>query len=423
MAYIRRLGSGLWAATVRVPPSPERPSGRITESFRLESQAKDWADDVRSDVRAGDWLDPLRAKVPVDELWPRVREARGYLELASRRRDDSLWKNHVGPYWGRHEIGTLLRPAVQTWVNTMRAAHKGDGCPGRGCRGCKVGPHTIHASVSLLSGIAAVAVDEGRLRKNPVYDLKLPPLPKHVDRVLSGEEEQLLLTRLDDEFPGRPDARLLVELMLDSGVRWEEAAALTPDVWDRTAGRFRVAAVLEADGTIRPYPKTAAGYRWCAVSSSLWARLRPLVLATAPGEVMFRAPGVAHEEGCARKKATPPCAGCKVPALHHGNWLKRVWKRALTEPHELPPARRPPGRPGPMPRRVRRLPYLEDPQPTPHDCRHTFGTRLADAGIPVHEIAALLGHGDRRSTERYIHAGDGRFDRAQAALERARRGA
>jgi integrase len=62
---------------------------------------------------------------------------------------------------------------------------------------------------------------------------------------------------------------------------------------------------------------------------------------------------------------------------------------------------------------------LAAPAPTPHDC-HTYGTRLGNAGVPRHEISALMGHGDRRSTDRYIHAGDERFERARKALARKR---
>lgn len=41
-----------------------------------------------------------------------------------------------------------------------------------------------------------------------------------------------------------------------------------------------------------------------------------------------------------------------------------------------------------------------------HDLRHTFATRLADAGIPLSVIAELLGHSDIRMTKRYSHATD-----------------
>src|SRR5574340_1100919 len=39
-----------------------------------------------------------------------------------------------------------------------------------------------------------------------------------------------------------------------------------------------------------------------------------------------------------------------------------------------------------------------DPQPTPHDLRHSFGSWLAEAGVPPHEIQALMGHSTLRAT-------------------------
>ena len=41
-----------------------------------------------------------------------------------------------------------------------------------------------------------------------------------------------------------------------------------------------------------------------------------------------------------------------------------------------------------------------------HGLRHTFGTRLADAGVGLHTICALMGHSDIRITARYTRARD-----------------
>lgn len=43
------------------------------------------------------------------------------------------------------------------------------------------------------------------------------------------------------------------------------------------------------------------------------------------------------------------------------------------------------------------------PQATPHWCRHTFATRLHEAGAPDLEIKRLLGHADGNVTEHYTH--------------------
>jgi integrase len=59
---------------------------------------------------------------------------------------------------------------------------------------------------------------------------------------------------------------------------------------------------------------------------------------------------------------------------------------------------------------------LVDPQPTPHDLRHTYGSWLGEAGVPPKQIAALMGHKTLRSVERYIHETEARFEQARAAL-------
>jgi integrase len=38
-----------------------------------------------------------------------------------------------------------------------------------------------------------------------------------------------------------------------------------------------------------------------------------------------------------------------------------------------------------------------------HDLRHTFATRLAQAGVDFYKISKLLGHKDIRMTQRYSH--------------------
>jgi len=38
-----------------------------------------------------------------------------------------------------------------------------------------------------------------------------------------------------------------------------------------------------------------------------------------------------------------------------------------------------------------------------HDLRHTFATRLAQAGVDLYKISKLLGHKNIRTTQRYAH--------------------
>jgi len=38
-----------------------------------------------------------------------------------------------------------------------------------------------------------------------------------------------------------------------------------------------------------------------------------------------------------------------------------------------------------------------------HDLRHTGLTRMADAGVPVHVLRKIAGHGSLTTTQRYLH--------------------
>lgn len=366
MAWVRQLDSGVWAATVRLPTGK-----RVTESFVLKGAARTWADDLESDVRRGDWIDPRAGRVTVGEWRERTRDSRR-LERASRKRDESHWRCHVEPHWGRVPIGGILRPDVTAWVVKLEKAG--------------TGAATIQGSVGVLRGLFDLAVDARLIRVNPARGVRMPRRTAHLDRVLAPEEDGLLFASLDRQFPGRADARLMCEVMLYCGLRWEECGALDRAHLELRRQLVKVGPVLERDGTIRPYPKSKAGIRDVPVPRELWPRLRDHALTVQPGGLLFTA---------ARGKV-----------LHYSSWHRRVWQRALFEVVER-------GRRGQI---ICQSRILDDPQPTPHDLRHSYGTRLAEQGVPPHEIMSLIGHERLESVQRYLHAGQDRFDRARDAL-------
>lgn len=360
MAWIRQLPSGKWAATVYTP------SGRRTKTHVLRGTVSKWAADLEADVRRGEFLDPELATTTIAEVWQRHGNARR-LERASRRRDESTFRNHVAPTWGRVPVGAVLKPDVQAWVNGMEEDN--------------VGGWTIIAALNVLKATLELAVDAKMIRANPARRVKTPMPPEHVDRVLTGDEEARLLAALDELFPDRRDGRLFVEGLMETGARWQELAAVRRSAVDLRRGLIALGPVMERDGTIRDYPKgarsrQAAGFRDAPLGTAYLARLRPVVLATPEAGLVFTA--------------------ARGGRLDYTRWRAHVWAPAVGAAE------------------------LADPQPTPHDCRHTFGTRLADAGVEQHDRMELMGHRDVRSAQRYTHSSDARHDRARAALERAR---
>src|SRR5690606_13485560 len=72
MAYVRRLPSGLWQATVR------HPSGRrITNTDPLKRVVAEWARDLESQFARGDLRDPRAGRITVAEWFTRREAVRG----------------------------------------------------------------------------------------------------------------------------------------------------------------------------------------------------------------------------------------------------------------------------------------------------------------------------------------------------------
>jgi integrase len=407
--YLRRLRSGKWQATVRLPNGDRR-----SKSNQLKRVVVEWAADLEGDVRHGQAIDPRAGQATVGEMWELTRRSRR-LSKAARKRDDSHWRTHVRPRWNTETVGPITRPDVKAWVVEMEKAG--------------VGAATIQGCLGVLRAALATAVEAKKIRDNPAVGVSGPPRDAHLDRVLSHDEDEALFAAVDRVTHGpcpvcqqillpldgvtpehrrrrkvcpgsgerigpRPHGRLFAELLRYCGARWEEAAAVDREHVRTRDALLDLGPVVERDGTIRGYPKSPAGARLVPVPDHLWPRLRELALATAPGGLLFPSP--------------------RGGVLGYSYWYHYVWAPAIRGLTERPAAR------GRAYRPEVAGAGLADPQPTPHDLRHTYGTRLAEEGVPPHEIMALMGHERLESVQRYIHAGEARFERARKAVERSR---
>lgn len=349
MAHIRKLKSGKWQATVR------HPSGqRWSRSDPLKRVVKDWADETEARMRRGDFLDPAGGKMLLSDWWVKWSTTRR-VEDATRKKNTSQWQVHVEPGFGSWPLATIKSWDVERWVSGMV-----DG---------EVGPSTVAASLSLLTHLLNDAVKHQLISVNPAALVKAPTVPKHKDRFLTHEEADRLLEQFDGTH------RLFVQVLLGTGLRWEEAAGLDGRHVNFLRKTITVEQALGRTGKIKP-PKTAAGYRDVPLTAELTGDLSRHVV----------------------NLAKPVFQQASGERLDYSNWRARVWVPAVKRAH------------------------LNDPQPTPHDCRHTYGSWLGEENVPPQDMAALLGHSDWRMVQRYVHASKNRFDRARSALERQESG-
>lgn len=338
MAGYRRLPSGLWQASVRLPDGRRR-----TRTDPLKSVVKRWADDLEASIRRREWADPHDGQITLAEWYAAWSDLR-VVERATTLKDASHWRNHVEPRFGTVKLAALTRYDVEAWLAKMAR----DG----------VGATTRVQSLRLLRNMLGAAVIHQRIASDPSAGVKVPVIPKHVDRFLSRDE----YLSLHGQMPTDRD-RAMVALMAFCGLRWGEVAGLHAHRVNLATGELVVQEVTRRDGSVKSVPKTGAGQRIVPIPPHVVEEIQPFV-----------------------------SSGLLFPGVDYVNWRRRVFV----------PARERAG--------------LADPQPTIHDLRHSYGSWLSAAGVPPRDIGSLMGHSSLRSTERYLHSGSARFGMALKAL-------
>lgn len=249
--------------------------------------------------------------------------------------------------------------AVQSWVTEL---------------GERLSPATVHECYRLASGVMRSAVRDRLIGFNPCEGVRLPPRRrKDTDDLIISRDE--LVHKL---LPAVPDRyRALVALAGGTGLRWGECAGLCWDALDLVAGIVRVIRVAEeVSGHVRlkPYPKSKAGRRSVPLPGFVVQALTEharcfgndgdgLVFTTGTGE-----------------------------AIRRGTFRSRVWKPSLQRAG-LPVALR------------------------FHDLRHSYATWLVSDGVPINDVAKVMGHEQTSTTlNRYTHSTAERDRRVLAAF-------
>jgi integrase len=286
MAAIRRLPSGKWQASVRLPNGK-----RATKTDTSKQWIRGWAENLESDIRRGLWVDPTTQAPDHQNLtvgqwreqWLATR-VRGY---NTAKREDNDWNIRVS-YWADHRMVEITRLDVQTWLAAMERAAET--------------PHSRAQALGHLRQILSAAVDHDRLTTDPTKGIKKPIIPKHVDRILTREE----WARLDSATGNDP----MVRLMLWCGLRWGEAAGLHGESIDLDHRRIYIVRVRLQTGDIKNVPKSPAGFRCVPVPVDAGRTLAPIVR---PGPIFTSPKGGVLRYDNWRRRFARWVAAAKLP--------------------------------------------------------------------------------------------------------------
>lgn len=150
MASATKRGPGRWLGRYRGPDGKER-----SKTFATKNEAQAWGQDHERRMRSREWTDPRRAKVTVGD-WSEQWRTTLSVKPKTAASYDSLLRTCVLPRWGNVRLDRVTTALVRSWVAGMR-----------GVTGKPLSPSRVRQAYRLLSAMLDLAVEDGRLPKNP----------------------------------------------------------------------------------------------------------------------------------------------------------------------------------------------------------------------------------------------------------------
>lgn len=344
--------------------APYFPTAKEAERYAWEQEAKA----RRQASRDAGTLSPSISWREWSELW----WANRVIELSTDRTERRVLEKELIPQWGEEPLNEIKRKVVQAWVDRLTLESS---------------PNNAVRLYSIFRASMSAALEAEVLDASPCVKIKLPVIPPSKTEYFEEDEVEPLISAI--KSAGKCYAEYC-EVLLDTGMRPGELGGLHQVNID-FAGKFVYVkdVVVRGGREIKGIPKGKKNREVPLTSRSVeilqkWCDARP-----------DKRNGCGQTHVYKRRPSRTPCKSelaFRQPngaPFNEGNFYF-IFQRALA-------------RAGLRPRQ-------------PYALRHTYATRLAEAGIDITELARLLGHSDLRMTMRYIHRTKAARARVLAAL-------
>ena len=189
----------------------------ITKTFRLKTQAEQWARGVETDIDDSEFIDQKAAsKITVNELLSQYEKR--YI-TTSNESNRLRGKSHLPALRRiREAFGHMVLSAVTPEKITAYKNERLEGTPDRRA----VASSTVRHELNLLSALIKMAREDGiKLPVNPVREVKMPKQAKGRERRLEGDE----LDRLLDAAPSI-ELWALITVAVETAARLGELLSL-----------------------------------------------------------------------------------------------------------------------------------------------------------------------------------------------------
>lgn len=423
---------------------------RSAGTFVTEAEAvRAWqrAEDRQTDGRGSDTRRTRqRFRRYVEEQWLPHHE----MEARTRETYTYYLNRHILPVFGSMRINEIQPADVREWVSDLKAA----GASATVIRQC----HTI------LSAVFTTAFNDQITRLHPCRGVKTPPVAKKLRTIITPDQFDQLYVAL----PTDP-ARLMAEVLIESGLRWAELielrpADLNPRIRMLTVSRVAVELVAKFHPTggrflIKDYPKDREHRRIKLaqhIADQLQAHitehglgpddllftpnlllpppeLSRLQLVIEPVSLGLTAPNAAGRQYRHGTLTGHNPGGCKCEHCRGAYAVYRAERRAAGKDQHAAPRTtrsRTLTTDGHIPRSWFRehiwKPALDTAgigiRVRTHDLRHAHASWLLAGGADLQTVKERLGHGSIITTEKYLHSLAETDETALAALASIRQG-
>jgi integrase len=246
MAHVEKRGPRRWRARYRGPDGRER-----SKTFERRVDAERWLVGQEAGKLTGAWVDPALGRMTFAEWADRWETTTVDLRPTTRALNLGVLRNYLLPRFGSWPLARITTADVKAMIAEESAG--------------SLSASAVRRHAIILGTILGAAVQDGRIARNPVRGVKLPPEDARPMRFL----EPSVLTRLADAHP--PSYRPLVLTAAYVGLRWGELVGLAVDHVDLLHRTIRVdRQLVEVAGSISfGPPKTKAGNRTVTLPASL----------------------------------------------------------------------------------------------------------------------------------------------------------
>lgn len=214
---------------------------RASKMFEQREAAEIFDAKVKVGKNDGTLIAKSKAEITFNDFWPTWLQTKSNIAPVTIKNYESLWNVHIQPTWGRRRISEVQEHQVATWVANMTTT-KGRK-PGEAPK--PVGDSTKRKASVVLVAMLHYAVKVKIINAAPIDGSISPQQSKPERRALTIDEVDKVL-----EAAPTKEAKLLLEVLLRTGLRPGEAKGLKVKDLDTTRKRLTVARDVDDLGRI-----------------------------------------------------------------------------------------------------------------------------------------------------------------------------